>query len=411
VNVRRQNEWTHALLQTASYDILLLQEPWFYTIGTHRSDTDPFGSDILGTVSHPHWTCFTPHTPNPLTDVCKVSAYIRTSLLSTSLLVHPCYDLAPSSLTCLILDIILPSETLSLVTYYHLILDGPGHGLTNLLGWSPDDNILTVLCGDLNTHSLSWSLPHATTSPWAATLEDWFEAAGFTLTSCLQIPTWHGTSDQADSVLDLVLVNAFADTSGALSCLSTSFVESLGSNHALIHFTWSLTASLPTEGPPRPPSFTVDNNLRPSWTAAFARLPSPCLRLRSDVLIAATALLSDIVATSASLFLWRSGCPDPHGAPWWNSACSATLLALQTCNRDAQQAAAHIFCKTVRTSKREYFNELLFNATSDSLWATCAWRKGRRNNLIPPLRCPASPVSALPGDLNDALASQFFPPA
>jgi hypothetical protein len=262
VNVCKQNERTHALLQTSDYDILLLQEPWYYTIGTLHSDTDPAGTDILGTVRHSLWTCFTPLTPHPESDVCKVSAYVKSSLLSdTSLLIRPCYDLAPSSLSCLVLDLLFPDETLRLVTYYHHVPEGPGHGLTNLLAWLPDNDIATVLCRDFNTHSPSWSLPHATTSPWAAALEDWFEATGLTLASCPRVPTWHGLHGQSDSVLDLVLVNTLADSLGSLSRPSTSFLESLGSDHALISMTWTMASALPLVPDDHPPSFAVDDEL------------------------------------------------------------------------------------------------------------------------------------------------------
>jgi hypothetical protein len=62
-------------------------------------------------------------------------------------------------------------------------------------------------------------------------------------------------------------------------------------------------------------------------------------------------------------------------------------------------------------SKREYFDEMLFNTTSDSLWAACAWRKGHRVNLIPPLHSVDGTISAVPADIASSLSAQFFPTA
>jgi hypothetical protein len=93
---------------------------------------------------------------------------------------------------------------------YHLIPDGLGHGLANLLSWTPDNDIVMVVFGDFNTYCLSWSLTSTTMSPWAATLKDWFKSTGLTLAFCPHIPTWHSSGNQWDSVLDLVLANALA---------------------------------------------------------------------------------------------------------------------------------------------------------------------------------------------------------
>jgi hypothetical protein len=50
VNVHRNNGRMHGILQTddESFDILLIQEPWFDSVATLRSDTDPDGIFPVG---------------------------------------------------------------------------------------------------------------------------------------------------------------------------------------------------------------------------------------------------------------------------------------------------------------------------------------------------------------------------
>ena len=78
VNVHRRNVIQHGLLHSSSYDILLIQEPWFGRINVTRTDNDPDGVEIQGTVANNMWECFLP--PHSPTDTCKVAIYIRSSL-------------------------------------------------------------------------------------------------------------------------------------------------------------------------------------------------------------------------------------------------------------------------------------------------------------------------------------------
>jgi len=56
VNMRKRNAVTHALLNSAQdTNLLLIQEPWFDTIGTARKDTSRQGVNVLGGVASPTW--------------------------------------------------------------------------------------------------------------------------------------------------------------------------------------------------------------------------------------------------------------------------------------------------------------------------------------------------------------------
>src|ERR1700730_10631253 len=77
VNVRRSNERTHALLQSSTADIVLLQEPWYGTIGTTRSDLDPTGTPTKGLVAYPSLGAAPPPRLSAPSDIPKVATYSR----------------------------------------------------------------------------------------------------------------------------------------------------------------------------------------------------------------------------------------------------------------------------------------------------------------------------------------------
>ena len=80
VNVRRRSAVLHGLLQSSSFDIIIVQEPWFGKINTARNDNDPDRVDVLGATANNMWTCFLP--AHAATDICKVATYVRVDLVS-----------------------------------------------------------------------------------------------------------------------------------------------------------------------------------------------------------------------------------------------------------------------------------------------------------------------------------------
>lgn len=190
--MRRRNPAFSTFLQTTTFDVVLVQEPWFYRIGTDRSDTDPDGVDVLGTIQNDHFCSYLPlHSGS---DICKVAIFVR-SKLAQSVSIIPYLSHPSASLSSMILDIVIADETLCIYNVYHDCPD-TGHGLSHLLSHSLDHTIPTIIFGDFNTHSPSWSLPRATTSSWATALEDWFEGEGLIPQNPQHIPTWRGTEGQ-----------------------------------------------------------------------------------------------------------------------------------------------------------------------------------------------------------------------
>jgi Endonuclease-reverse transcriptase len=248
VNVHRSNNRIHALLQrNDDVHILLIQEPWFGSIATLRSNTNPLSKTQLEVPANSIWDLHMPrHSP---TDTCKVIAYTCKSIASmirndTS---HPMV-----TLNTLILDVLdNTSITLHLINVYHARLER-GHDLHHIIGHDPDNTIPTALVGDFNTHSPLWSLPNHTPSSWATALTDWMGVQGFQYKNLPGVPTWVGSQDSDHpSVLDLVLANNLACYSAQLGDVIVSVANSLESDHATLIFDIYPLDSIALIPPPR----------------------------------------------------------------------------------------------------------------------------------------------------------------
>ena len=104
VNVHCNNSRIHTLLhKDHKISILLIQEPWYRTVATLHSDTDPAGLPQLGAPINPQWEVFTPKlTPE---GSCKVLAYIRKALINTRI-VHNHLDHPLATPNSMVLDIV-----------------------------------------------------------------------------------------------------------------------------------------------------------------------------------------------------------------------------------------------------------------------------------------------------------------
>jgi hypothetical protein len=80
INTRRSNTRIHTILQTNDSDILLFQEPWYKTIATLRSDTNPEGDPTQGAPINPLWDLHLPALKP--TDKCCALTYTKSSIHS-----------------------------------------------------------------------------------------------------------------------------------------------------------------------------------------------------------------------------------------------------------------------------------------------------------------------------------------
>ena len=363
VNMRRRNAAFSAFLQTTDFDIVLVQEPWFHPIRTARSDFDPEGAEVLGTIQNDQFLTYLPIHSG--TDICKVAIFVCAELARSisiiPLLAHPA-----ASLSSMVMDIIAGDETLCVYNIYH---DCPesGHGLQHLLTHSLEDTIPTVLLGDFNTHSPTWSLPGKATSAWAGALEDWFDKEGLTIQNPPGVPTWHGTDKQHPSVLDLMLLNEAALFADQMSPLTISFKHSIGSDHAALSTAWYPLLSFPVLPPEPLPGFAIDDALKEQWCVAFRKLHCQDIVDTLSLEAAAQCLEDDINCTCAKFFPRRHA-PDPRGACWWNADCSTAISLVNAASAGKETAdAVHHLCRTVTAAKWKWAEDFLKQATLEDL--------------------------------------------
>ena len=186
VNMCHQNDMSHTLLHTFTAHILAIQEPWFSHISLSHSDTNPASSSTLGGVANNHWVCLSPHisgnTPT------KTLIYIQCSLFDSLTIIPILSHSSPSPSLLLVEFTSTSGPTFYLLSVYYNIFNS-SYSLTNLLFSSVNPTIPTLVLGDFNTHSHSWSLLSICPSPWATALKTWFACKNLHYLNPPSIPT------------------------------------------------------------------------------------------------------------------------------------------------------------------------------------------------------------------------------
>ena len=129
INAQQSNIRLHAILNSnKKADIILVQEPWFGTVNTACSDTDPTGTPILGTVANPLWEIIYLQTQPG--QRCKVVAY--RCIASSHFSVTNRIDLS-SNYHILTMDVHSDHETFRVYNIYHdtCTNDNPDRSQTN----------------------------------------------------------------------------------------------------------------------------------------------------------------------------------------------------------------------------------------------------------------------------------------
>ena len=415
VNINRQHTMD-ALLQTSQADILLIQEPWFFNIVPRQSDSSHLGVPILGPMINPRWSVYLPpHDPSH--DTCNVAIYVRASLLSadpSDFSVLPRHSHPWTSLSCLVLDVKVSQDHLRLVNIYHQVdesrLSKDFHTVLTTPPTSP--HIPHLIVGDLNTHSRSWSLPTATLSHWAQSVDHWVVDNDYQVVSETDNPTWRSHSNPHHfSIIDVMLLNTPAVISDQFSTLSTSFDDSFGSDHAALSISWTPLAAIPTFKPEPLPGFKIDNTLRDTWVKDFvkASLFTPILLDTTSTAAGALSLERDILDTSAALFPRRTTA-DPRGARWWNADCSAAVsIYRSTCALGNRRRTITGLRLQLVKAKRDWSQSFLSNTDPMALWKATRWRHGRRSSSLPVLSLPGeADPSPEPHHQAGILRAKFF---
>lgn len=408
-NMRKRNAITHALLNSDSKThLILIQEPWFDTIGTARKDSARQGVDVLGGVASPAWEIHYPgHTEGQRP---KVMAYSRKQPRAgdnntTHFTVVPRIDVCMHP-TIQVLDLIFDKEQWRVINFYHDVRDDSC--LQKLLEIDIDAITPTLVIGDFNTHSRAWSPHDVTQSRWAGRLEDWAARNLLTLANNPGEITRKGASHERDSVIDLAWYNEAATQAATFTGLAIDWEGSLASDHAMIHVTGHTRDKSENQNVETDLGFLIDPERSEDWIRAFKERSSTCLfqpnPTAEAVEEAAEAFTADIHRTNEEVFRQRKP-PHPRAAPWWNAACSIATQNLRNAQTTERRGIAQARLKgTVRAAKRKWADEYIEKA---QLWEVAAWRHGRKVSKVPSLRGPEGLVHTHE-EIADVLSQRFF---
>jgi hypothetical protein len=219
----------HSLLETNTLDdVLFVQEPWFNRIGVERADREREGVDVLGRAKHPDWDLFYPyHTTNQW---AKVMTYCRKQVNNrlNPLQLIPRLDLAKHP-TILITDIRVHKDTICVINYYNNVDDQSS--INTLLSLDLDSTVPTILLGDFNLHSRTWSPNNWERSTKAPAFEQWAAAQTFSLQTHPGDITRQGLETEWPSTLDLTWHNWALDVNFSVTPPVLDWEASLGSDH------------------------------------------------------------------------------------------------------------------------------------------------------------------------------------
>src|SRR5712672_1462330 len=410
-NMRKRNAVTHALLNSiTNTHLILLQEPWFNRIGTARNDNTREGEDVLGGVSAPGWDIVYPGFRKDKPP--KVMAYARKQAQGTRDTTH--FTVVPRLDTCShpsvqVLDVILDNEQWRVINFYHDIRDSSS--LDTLLGLDFDAVIPTLVIGDFNAHSQTWSPPEVPRSSSATRIEEWAATNLLTLANAPGEITRRGAKHEKDSVIDLAWYNEAAIQAATFSGLTVDWEGSLGSDHAMLHVSGYTREPPPRHNQEGDLGFIIDPERSEVWTKAFGERsrPRPLQPTLTEAEIEeeAAAYTADIHRTNEEIFRKRRP-HHPKASPWWNAACA--LAAQNLCNAQTTKARGTAQARlkgTVRVAKRKWADEYI---EKSKLWDVAAWRHGRKISKVPSLQGPDGLVHSHE-EVANILSQRFFPHA
>jgi hypothetical protein len=260
--------------------------------------------------------------------------------------------------------------------------------LDALVGLDLDATIPTLLVGDFNLHSPSWSPTGWETSRGAHRLEEWAVAQTLELLSKPRIPTRMGEGGGRNSTLDLAWCNMAALIQGTFIGAEVDFGGSQGSDHALIRTIASTPA--PVFRAPADRTDRFDTDIEPEAWDEWERILRFELPPLTHPLTPADVdgLVNDIYRafnTACRAMMKTVGTAPGFNSRWWNDECKTAAKAMRGGFwMEAEQHAANRHLKAVvRRAKREWADEYI---TTANVWEVAAWRHGQRSSHIPALR-------------------------
>jgi hypothetical protein len=205
--------------------------------------------------------------------------------------------------------------------------------LRTLLGLDLDPLIPTLLAGDFNLHSFTWSPMGWAPDRKAADLEEWAATQTLSLLSQPGVPTHRGENGARSSTIDLTWLNLAAEVQGIFQGAHIHWDGSINSDHALIR-TFACTW-FDVVRPPMDRTNGFDMDISPeeweTWLELFKdavpRVRGP-LRSATEV-DAIVDLLYQAFNSACTAVMKRKGSALAHNSHWWSPACADAAQAVQ----------------------------------------------------------------------------------
>lgn len=293
-------------------------------------------------------------------------------------------DLAPHP-SLLIIDVRTGPQTWRIINFYN-DADDPS-ALHTFLSLDLDPLLPTLLMGDFNLHSHTWSMAGWTPSPAASHLKEWAATNILQLLTEPGIPMHRGEGGVQDSVLDLTWCNLMATEMNTFQGTVINWAGAINSDHTLIHTcAWTQT----------PPPFlctdctnSFNTDLDPEewehWHEVFmSHAPPPLPLLCPWDIDLQIEWIYAAFNTACSMVMKRKGMAPAHNSHWWNEDCSMATQTLATAEDQASRnVAAKALKRTVCLAKCTWADNYI---TMANIWEVAAWHHGHWMNKVPALR-------------------------
>jgi hypothetical protein len=368
------------------------------------------GKDVMGGAVNPKWQLAYPSFTNG--QRAKVMTYIRLHDHFSKFKPNHCQLIVRNNLAshhCLLITDIRTGTYYWRVINFYNDSDDPS-ALNMLLSLDLDPTIPTLIMGDFNLHSPSWSPGGWQTSRNAHRLEEWMAMHTFDLLTKPQIPTHMGEGGARNSTIDLVWRNMAAQIQGTFVGTEVNFGASVGSDHALIHTIASTPVPIHRAWTDRTDRFDTDisSEAWDEWDRLLCfHLPPLVTPLNPPHI---DQMVDDIyVAFNAACkaVMKMVGMAPGFNSRWWNDECREAARSMRDGFwTDEEQRAANKHLKAVvREAKRSWANEYI---TTANVWEVASWRHGCRSSHIPALRNHVNELVYEHEEIASLLSQWFF---
>jgi ribonuclease HI len=428
LNVNRSNDRMHILFNhvAGNFDLLLLQEPWWGKL--------PSGE--MASVGHPEWIPILPVSLVPHDHIPRVMAYARRRgdfqvLLRT--------DLA-KDLDFQFLEVrqgnFAPVHILNFYNQRPPPDDGDDEwSVDRLMQMHLPDRDRLVMTGDWNLHHPLWRVMEREPSARAVQVVEWLEQGDrpFTLINPHGEPTYQSHDNQTLSVLDLTFANPLAMDSDTVKgwCIRSDL--SCGSDHYAVQWTIDngvveIEDLFPVRLNWKHADWDVFQEHIDKGVEAHAESFAPLLQrgvLGEDVLEQAAVAFGDILtrAAESSIPVRKSS---PKSKPWWTPELSELVQEMVDVRKewrrrlereedapvgDSPTTLANRLKRRIRKAKRDYYDNLVRNTTSQDLWDRYKWTKSVRQYPSPPIFTgEGQPLATDHSEKCDAIRAELFQP-